>query len=129
MHQSNQISMPAMFFGVFVVAGISVGQVSPQPRCTTQIVYPTTQTASSSDCHTYSECEADSLCLSTGGAFKSCGPLETFDRYCFDFVGGVYNPETGRCEGGVWSGPAYVDKGNQVNVYTTPEPCPGSGPA
>lgn len=127
----NKRSVPLSLFvagGLCLVAGLTSAQVSPIPRCKSRIVSPLVQTSATQDCGSYSECQADSECEPTGGIYKSCGEPQTYIRYCYNYSGGTFNPTTGRCEGGVWSGPAYEDpEGVEVKFFTHPVYCSGSG--
>lgn len=127
--KSNGKTVPTLC--VFVIATLAATSTSVNARsgCTNQIVYPTIPAGQTEECGSYTDCEANSQCLPTGGAFESCGPLQIFNRYCFDYIGGTFNEKTGRCEGGTWVGPAYEDSETQVLIYTQPQYCGSPFPA
>jgi hypothetical protein len=129
--QARSITKTFTISGAFAIAALATTSASVTARsgCTNQIVYPTIPASQSEDCGSYTDCEANSQCLTTGGRFESCGPLQSFNRYCFDYIGGTFNEKTGRCEGGTWVGPAYEDSGTQVLIYTQPQYCGTPFPA
>ena len=118
----------ALIFATVFVGSVSFAQVDPQPRCTYKVTATEIQTSNSGNCGSYTICQGHMQCSSTGGTFRSCGSPQFVNPYCWDYVGGTWNPTTQRCEGGQISGPAYDDTETHIQIYPNFLDCDG-GPA